>query len=139
MIMKKLFTLLFCTGMAGASFAQGNRDAAANVILHPKTVSYPAGSNCQEQINAINRTYDGQVASIRNNALLSAADRDLKIRQTEQARRYKIRQIQQSCGGTTPANGVKKAKSNNGNHYGWEKGKGNPHKGGGKGNGKGKD
>ena len=69
------------------------------------------------------------------------------IRQLEQERASKIRQINQNTGGvyTKKKNkdydddyGRGYGKSNNGKHLGWEKGKGNPHKNGGKpGKGKG--
>lgn len=136
--MKKLFTFLLCTGLASASFAQNGRDRATDDVLrgHGPAASYPAnGDNCQAQIDALNRTYDAQVASLRADGRLSEADRAYKIRQTEDARRYKINEVRRNCNGNTAPRGNKgKVKGNNGNHYGWEKGKGNPH-----GNGKGKD
>ncbi|RYY86669.1 MAG: hypothetical protein EOO15_13875 [Chitinophagaceae bacterium] len=144
--MKKLFTLLFCTGLVSAAFAQSDRERAADVILRgggATTASYPAGNSCQTQIDAINRNYDAQVAAVRNNSAYSTADQDYKIRQINVARRSKINEVRRSCGTHTTGSENRKyknkAKSNNGNHYGWEKGKGNPHGNGGKAKGKNKN
>ncbi|RYZ17401.1 MAG: hypothetical protein EOO16_24255 [Chitinophagaceae bacterium] len=146
--MKKLFTLLVCTGLASASFGQSDRDRAADVILrggnNSSTASYPTGgSNCQDQINAVNRNYDAQVAAMRSNGNYTASERDYKISQIEQARRTRLNEVRRSCGGTrsgthsrTYKGNKAKVKGNNGNHYGWEKGKGNPHRSGGKWKGK---
>ncbi|RYY38269.1 MAG: hypothetical protein EOO08_15285 [Chitinophagaceae bacterium] len=136
--MKKLLTLLFCTGLVSASFAQTDRERAADVILGGNrgatTTTYPSsGNSCQDQIDAVNRNYDAQVVAMRNNGAYSAADRETKIRQINNARRTKINEVRRSCGtngtaaDTRKHHGKRKVKSNNGNHYGWEKGKGNPH------------
>ena len=139
--MKKLFTLLLCTGLASAALAQSDRDRAADVILGGSrtTTSTSGSSNCQSRIDAINRNYDAQVAAMRRNGNYSAADRDYKISQIEQARRSRLDAVRRNCNGNysghahTRKSGKAKVKGNNGNHYGWEKGKGNPHRHGGKG------
>ncbi|RYY95299.1 MAG: hypothetical protein EOO11_16135 [Chitinophagaceae bacterium] len=165
--MKKLFSLLLCAGLFSSAFAQTDRERARDILLGKggststgtTTKSAPrdvvlggnsgtrrsTGNACQDQINAINRSYDNQVRAIQSNPLLSSADKSNKIRQTNEARRYKIAEVRRSC--DTGGDGrnyddrnyddrnyskKNKVKGNNGNHYGWEKGVGNPHRTGGK-------
>jgi hypothetical protein len=119
------------------------------------TGNYPTGtSGRQAQIDQVNREYDTKIQSVRNNPYLSQAEKDRTIAQLNRDRAARIRQI--NAGGNN--NGVyknnkkhhddgdeegddngngrgnerSKNKGNNGNHYGWEKGKGNPHKNGGR-------
>ena len=91
--------------------------------------SYPSGSR-EAQINQINREYDAKIRSIRNNPYLSQAEKDRAIRQLENDRRRKINAISGSY--AKNKNGKAYKKGNKGKHLGWEKGKGNPHKNGGK-------
>lgn len=101
--------------------------------------NYP-GSR-QAQVDQINRDYDRKIWSIRNNNRLSTDEKARMIRQLEQDRARRIRQINQSNSGDygkrkrSDDNDFRNksyGKSNNGKHLGWEKGKGNPHKHGGK-------
>lgn len=100
-----------------------------------------------QRINEINREYDAKVLSIRNNRTLSAAEKERAIRQLNADRARKIRAVNERYNKDRRYDDrrdrdhdddndrnykSKKNKSNNGNHYGWEKGKGNPHKNGGK-------
>ena len=100
---------------------------------------YPSTSTSREQrIYDINRTYDAKIASVRNNPTLSRAEKERIIRQLEADRRRRIDAVNGSYHGKDRRNDDdddhddykkhQKAKGNNGNHYGWEKGKGNPHK-----------
>ena len=97
-----------------------------------------------QRINEINREYDAKVRSIRNNRTLSAAEKERAIRKLNADRARKIKAINDRYNKDRRYDDrrdrddddrdykTKKNKSNNGNHYGWEKGKGNPHKNGGK-------
>jgi hypothetical protein len=158
--MKKLITLLFAAGAFIAAHAQTPRDEARRVILgqekgdnstsrngrdvilgggnetaYPN--NYPSGSR-QAEIDRVNRDYDAKIRSIRSNNRLSSEEKARMVRQLEQDRARKIRQINQSDGYGKKGkkydggNGKRYSKSNNGKHLGWEKGKGNPHKNGGK-------
>ncbi len=108
---------------------------------YPRT--YPNTTSRQADIDQVNREYDQKIWSIRNNNTLSADEKARMIRQLEQDRARRIRQINQSSGDDYGKKGKRYddddykgkgyGKNNNpGNRYGWEKGKGNPHKNGGK-------
>jgi hypothetical protein len=164
--MKKLITLLFATGAFVAVQAQTSKDEARRVILgqekgnnnstsrngrdvvlgggnettYPNSYpnNYPSGSR-QAEIDRVNREYDAKIWSIRNNNRLSSEEKARMIRQLEQDRSRRIRQISQSDGYGKKGKkyddddyGKRNGKSNNGKHLGWEKGKGNPHRNGGK-------
>jgi len=158
--MKKLITLLFAAGTFVAVHAQTSKDEARRVILgqekkgssstsrngkdvvlgggnettYPNSYpnNYPSGSR-QAEIDRVNREYDAKVWSIRNNNTLTPEEKSRMIRQLEQDRARKIRQINQSDGYGYGKKGKGYGKNNNpGKHLGWEKGKGNPHKNGGK-------
>ncbi|GAA4339998.1 hypothetical protein [Flaviaesturariibacter amylovorans] len=183
--MKKLFSLLLCATLFGSAFAQSDRERSRDVIFGkggststgstsrttPRDVilggngsNRSTGNSCQDQINALNRTYDNQVRTIQNNPLLSSAEKAKKIRETNEARRFKIAEARRACNADRRDDRrydrrdrddardddrnyakTRKVKGNNGNHYGWDKGKGNPHRNGGKpgkgnnGNGKNKN
>jgi hypothetical protein len=105
---------------------------------YPET--YPNGSSSRNvEINNINRDYDAKIYSIQNNRYLSAAEKERMIRQLEGDRARAIRNVNNRYGNNKGYKNYgdrdddykknKKNKGNNGNHYGWEKGKGNPHKG----------
>ena len=98
--------------------------------------NYPNGSS-EARIAQINREYDQKIYSIRNNPNLSAAEKERIIRQLEADRARRIKEINDSYN----KHYHKKKhedddhdhdKHDNGKHLGWEKGKGNPHKGKGK-------
>ena len=164
--MKKIITLLFAVGIFATAQAQTKRDEARRVILqgkkdpnstsqNPRDVilgggnnggnyptsypgNYPTGSR-EAQIDQVNREYDAKIQSIRNNPYLSQAEKDRQIRQLENARARRIRQINEQYNGNNDDDndrnykyGKKNGKHDNGKHLGWEKGKGNPHKNGGK-------
>jgi hypothetical protein len=165
--MKKLITLVVALGAFVAVQAQTSRDEARRVILgqekektstsrngrdvvlgggnettYPNSYpnNYPSGSR-QAEIDRVNRDYDAKIWSIRNNNTLSSEEKARMIRQLEQDRARRIRQINQSDGYGYGKKGKKyddddygkgNGKTNNGKHLGWEKGKGNPHKNGGK-------
>ncbi|MBO9683098.1 MAG: DUF1542 domain-containing protein [Flavisolibacter sp.] len=168
--MKKLITLLLATGAFVAVHAQTSKDEARRIILgqekggnnntnsrngrdvvlgggnektYPNSYpnNYPAGSR-QAEVDRVNREYDQKIWSIRNNNRLSSEEKTRIIRQLEQDRAKKIRQVNQSDRYGYGKKGKKYdddddygkryGKSNNGKHSGWEKGKGNPHKNGGK-------
>lgn len=165
--MKKVITLLIAVSSFAALHAQTSRDEARRVILgegkkqpqtstsqNPRDIilgggnngtnypnSYPnnyPNSSRQAQIDGVNREYDAKIQSIRNNPYLSQAEKERAIRQLENDRARRIREINNQYG-----NQNKKYKKHddddryegrhdNGKHLGWEKGKGNPHKNGGK-------
>ena len=113
----------------------------------------------QQEIDQVNRDYDAKIRSVKRSPM-SQAQKDKLVRQLEEERATKIHEINnryyegdKTSGNTgsngnggvvtggetgttagTGANGSKKSKTktNNGKHLGWEKGKGNPHKTGGK-------
>ncbi|HJW16219.1 MAG TPA: DUF1542 domain-containing protein [Flavisolibacter sp.] len=104
--------------------------------------NYPSGSS-QGQIDQVNREYDSKIQSIRNNPYLSQAEKDRAIRQLENDRARRIRAINGQNGNYSRKNGKRhydddndeqyEGRHDNGKHLGWEKGKGNPHRKGGKG------
>lgn len=125
------------------STSPGGRDVilgGGNKTTYPSSYpnKYPAGSR-QAEIDRVNREYDAKIWSIRNNNRLSSQEKTRMIRQLEQDRARRIRQINQSDSYGKKGKkydddsyGKHNGKSNNGKHLGWEKGKGNPHKNGGK-------
>ncbi len=161
--MKKILTLLLAVGCLITVNAQTSKEEARRVILgqpknspqtspsqnprdvilgggNPSTPStYPSGSR-EAQIEQVNREYDIKIQSIRNNPNLTQAEKDRAIRQLENDRARRIRQINGEYSNTNDDNyKTSKNKGNNGKHLGWEKGKGNPHKNGGKVKNKNKD
>jgi hypothetical protein len=159
--MKKIITLLMAVASFVAVQAQTSKEEARRVILgetkapnkgstsqNPRDVilgggttpndsrtypnRYPTSSR-QAEVDQVNREYDRKIQSVRNNRYLSQAEKDRAIRQLENDLNRKIREINGEYN-TTRKN--KKYKGNNGKHLGWEKGKGNPHKNGGKSKGK---
>lgn len=177
--MKKVITLLLMVSTVASANAQtssqeesrrvvlgtgGNdsrteRNSPIDVILgrdrrveDSRGTRYPNGTygTREQQIDQVNREYDRKIYSIRNNRELSAAEKERMIRQLENDRARRIREINNRYSGdrrddrryddNDDYKKDKRYKKDNGNHYGWEKGKGNPHrtgssKGHGKGNG----
>ena len=143
--MKKIITLFTAIAAFVAVHAQTSRDEARKVVLGQEKnkgtssqegrdiilgggnrndyPTYPGSypTSRQSQIDQVNREYDAKVWSIRNNRTLSQVEKDRMIRQLEEDRARRIRELNQS-------NGYGKKKGDNGKHLGWEKGKGNPHK-----------
>ena len=120
---------------------------------YPYPGNYPNSGSRQGRVDQVNRDYDAKIRSIRNNRQLSNAEKERIIRDLNNDRARVIRQINGRYENDRRYedrrdrrydndDDKKKYKSNNGNHYGWEKGKGNPHKSGyskRKGNGKNKN
>jgi hypothetical protein len=152
--MKKILTLLIALGAFGAIYAQTSRDEARKIILgqdknkngntsersrdiilgdgdnddNNSRRTYPNSyPNSNSSVDQINREYDNKIYSIRNNPNLSQAEKDRIIRQLENDRDKKIRQVSNN-GRDKNYNKNKKYKSNNGKHKGWSKGKGNKHR-----------
>ena len=96
---------------------------------------YPTvyGGSREQRIYEINREYDAKIYSIRQNHTLSRYEKERIIRQLETERRQRLAQLNNSYRDrrydNDDCNDNKKAKRNKGNHYGWSKGKGNPHHG----------
>jgi hypothetical protein len=117
------------TGDGRTVILGGDRD-----VYGENRTPYPTTSGTREQrIYEINRAYDAKIISIRNNRTLSPAEKERIIRQLEADRRRKINAVNGEYNGDNDGDDNrykknKKGKGNNGNHYGWEKGKGNPHK-----------
>ena len=156
--MKKLITLLIAASAIVSVQAQTSKDEARKVILgqekggsstsrtdrdiilgggnetnYPNSYpnSYPNDSR-QAQVDQVNREYDAKIRSIQNNRTLTQAEKDKMIRQLEQDRARRIRQLDRNDDYHYAKKKKDDEKSNNGKHLGWEKGKGNPHKNGGK-------
>jgi hypothetical protein len=165
--MKKIITLLLMFGAFATSHAQSRTiDKAKEVITkEPRNTTsnpndrkvygesdsrYPSNSTSrQAEINEVNRTYDAKIQAIKVNPLISASEKERRIRDLEYERAQRIREINNryysnSSTHSKNKNKNKAYKTNNGKHLGWEKGKGNPHRTGatvgdnGKGKGKNK-
>lgn len=166
--MKNILSLLLAVFAFATSFAQSRTTERAKEVItkQPRntgTTSYPndrrvgdetatryPGSGTREaEINEINRRYDAKIQAVRANPILSAEQRERKIRELEYERAQAIREVNNRYYGndnTYSKNKDKKGKgygkyNNPGKHLGWEKGKGNPHRTGGtavKGKGKNK-
>ena len=95
--------------------------------------TYPSGTSREREINQINRDYDRKVQSIRNNPHLSAREKERIIRDLNYERNERIREVNNDYRRYEDNNDYyskeKKQKKNNGKHLGWEKGRGNPHRG----------
>jgi len=100
---------------------------------------YPAttGSSRERRIYEINRAYDAKIYSIRQNRTLSRTEKERIIRQLETERRRELAQVnghnyyskdKRYTDDDDCTNG-KKYKKSKGNHYGLDKGNGNPHRG----------
>lgn len=104
---------------------------------YPESYPTTSGTARERQVYEINRAYDQKIYSIRNNSRLSRSEKERIIRQLERDRRYKIEQVNNRYYGNNERSYEnrdtykkdKRYKTNKGNHYGWERGKGNPHKG----------
>ncbi len=150
--MKKLFTLLvvasaFSTiaiaqnpaeesrrvilGKGGSSTSTDSREVILGRDGRTNETNYPAGTR-EQQVNQVNREYNSKIQSIRNNPTLTAAEKERMIRQLENDRQRKIRDINRRYNEINRDDrDYKKDKSyknNNGKKLGWEKGVGNPHR-----------
>lgn len=155
--MKKILTLLIAVGAFATLHAQsreetrrvilgGSKDNGSNggrerdVILgggnnggqYPTYPNGSYGSSRQSQIDQVNRDYDAKVYSIRNNPNLSYEEKDRMIRQLERDRQRRIDQINRQNNDSYGNYDDRQYRKDNGKHKGWYKGKGNPHRNGGK-------
>jgi hypothetical protein len=155
--MKKILTLLIAFGAFATLHAQsreetrrvilgGSKDNGSyggrerDVILGGgnnggQNPTYPNGSyggDRQYQIDQINREYDAKIYSIRNNPNLSYEEKQRMIRQLERDRQRRINDISRQYNDGYGNDNNRNYKKDNGKHKGWTKGKGNPHKNGGK-------
>jgi hypothetical protein len=157
--MKKIATLILFLGSVVAVQAQTSRDEARRVILgQPKdggqstsqtgrdvilggdngrntypTNNYPYGNN--SSADQVNRDYDAKINSIRNNPYLSNEEKQRAISQLERDRQKRLKAINGNYskkGRRNDNDDYNDDRKDNGKHLGWEKGKGNPHKGKGK-------
>jgi hypothetical protein len=174
--MKKMVTLLITAAAFSSSFAQSNdMEEAKRVVLgerkdsrttspsndprdvvlgsdgkrvyNHKNTRYPSGSTTRSRTEQINREYDAKIRSIRSNPNLSAAEKERIIRDLNNERARRLREVNGDNRRYEDGKRYedrkydrrdddyddkkfknKKSKGNNGNHYGWQKGKGNPHK-----------
>lgn len=183
--MKRLVTLLITAAAFSSSFAQSSEDMeeARRIILGERKddrtssptkdqkdvvygpndrrvydrrdTRYPSTSSSRSE--QINREYDTKIRSIRNNRNLSSAEKERIIRDLNNERARRLREVngdrryndrryddrrkyedkryedrrydrRDDDDDDDKKYKNKKSKGNNGNHYGWEKGKGNPHK-----------
>lgn len=120
------------TSKSGRDVILGGGNNTGNYPTYPN--SYPNGGSRDAQVDQINREYDQKIWSIRNNNQLSQAEKERIIRQLENDRARRIREVNNSYGRDRDYDDdddYRGSKSNNGKHKGWEKGVGNPHKNGG--------
>ena len=149
--MKKLIILSLILAGFNASFAQSPAIEKARGVItkQPKTNSesypdnrrlstdsYPAGSSREAEISEVNRQYEAKIQAVRANPLLSAEEKERRIKALEYERAQQIRQINNRYYGSNDYSkkpnkqqGKGYGKNNNpGKRLGWEKGKGNPHR-----------
>ena len=126
-----------------------DRDRDRDVVLgrddrrYDERNRYPSNTSRSSESTRIRREYDAKINSIRNNRHLSRSEKERAIRQLEADRDRKLRQLNERYSNdrryndrdyddrrysNNKHNKNKKGKGNNGNHYGWQKGKGNPHR-----------
>lgn len=155
--MKKILTLLIAVGAVATLHAQsreetrrvilggskdngtyggGNRDVIlgggnnnGQYPTYPNNGSY--GGSRQAQVDQVNREYDAKIYSIRNNPNLTYAEKERMIRQLERDRQRRIDQISRQNNRYDNYDD-RYERRDNGKHKGWYKGKGNPHRNGGK-------
>lgn len=130
---------------SGGDTRSGDRDVILGrdnrTVYEDNRTGYPSSSSSEAR--SINREYDAKIQSIRNNRYLSSAEKERAIRQLEADRARRLRNLEERYSNdrkryddrdddrrysSNNKNNNYKKKSNNGNHYGWQKGKGNPHK-----------
>lgn len=110
-----------------------NRTVYGGTERYPQR--YPTASR-EQRMYAINRDYEAKIYSIRTNRALSRSEKERIIRQLEADRRRQIAALHNDYydwnrrydDEDKEYRKSKKYKNNNGNHYGWERDNGNPHK-----------
>ena len=151
--MKKLITLIYIIGGFTSSFAQSRTiDRAKEVITKEPTNTsgsypdnrrvstdngYPNSTSREAEISEVNKRYDAKIQAVKVNPILSAEEKEKRIRDLEYERAQQIREINNRYYSNNSGYNKNKAKNkdyskkdNPGKHLGWEKGKGNPHQGG---------
>ncbi len=157
--MKQILTLLIFIATFASVQAQTPQEEARRVILGQKKTDdgknsrsgrdiilggdkrvydeqgsrYPNGTRDQ-QVDQVNREYDAKVQSIRNNPYLSSAEKERAIRQLNNDRTRRIKEINNRNEErryekrNDRDKDDKYERHDNGKHKGWEKGKGNQKK-----------
>jgi hypothetical protein len=143
--MKKITTLLLALFSIAMAQAQSSKEEARKIILgqpggnngspsssgkdiilgkrnrgsypDPRENS-PYGTR-ESQINQVNREYDAKIYSIRTNGTLSPSEKERMIRQLEEDRSRKIRDINKRCGKEKRKEDGER--HDHGKHKGWEK------------------
>lgn len=151
--MKKILTLLIAVSAFATLHAQ-SREENRRVILgegrdnngrndrdvvlgRGNNGQYPGtyGNDRQSQIDRVNREYDNKIYSIRNNQHLSNEEKERTIRQLERDRQRRINEIGRGYNDRNDRYDERNDRSvrkGNGNKRGWDIGRGNPHRNGGK-------
>jgi len=159
LIMKQILTLLIFIAAFASIQAQTPQEEARRVILGQKKTNnengspngrdiilggdrrvydergsrYPNGTR-EQSIDQVNREYDTKVQSIRNNSYLSSAEKERTIRQLNNDRARRIKEINGRNEGrryenrNDRDNDDRYERHDNGKHKGWKKGKGNQKK-----------
>lgn len=153
--MKKIITLFVAVLVLAGAQAQTSKEEARDVILgkrkdnpsqkDERTIPgnrentgeygsrYPSGSR-EAEIDRINREYDYKIQSIRNNNALNSEEKERIIRDLNNQRARKIKQVNNEYkrNDGDNDNDDRYEKHNKGKHKGWKKGNGhkkNKHKG----------
>ncbi len=156
--MKRILTLLIAVSAFATLHAQ-SREETRRVILGDRKDNsgrndrdvvlgrgdngrYPGGysGERQAQIDQINREYDNKIYSIRNNRHLSYEEKERMIRQLERDRQRRIAEVNRRYNDRNGeyddddryARNDRYERNGNGKKRGWEIGRGNPHRNGGK-------
>jgi len=157
--MKQILTLFICVTVFASVQAQTPQEEARRVILGQKKTNdgngsrngrdiilggdrrvedergsrYPSGTR-EQQIDQVNRQYDTKIQSIRNNPYLSSSEKERAIRQLNNDRARRIKQINGRNEDRRHENRGDRdnddsyERHDNGKHKGWKKGKGNQKK-----------
>ena len=148
--MKKLIILIVIIASTVTSFSQSRTIEKAKEVITKEptnnypdnrrvsTDNYPAAGSREAEINEINRRYDAKIQAVRVNPVLSAEEKERRIKDLEYERAQQVRQINNRYYSNNDRTKNKnkstgkayRKKDNPGKHLGWEKGKGNPHKNG---------
>jgi hypothetical protein len=158
--MKQILTLFICVAAFISVQAQTPQEEARRVILGQKKTDdrnsspngrdiilggdrrvdeergsrYPNGTR-EQQVDQVNREYDAKVQSIRNNPYLSSTEKERAIRQLNNDRTRRIKEINDRNNDrrryenrSERDNDDRYERHDNGKHKGWKKGKGNQKK-----------
>jgi hypothetical protein len=156
--MKQILTLFICVSVFGLVQAQTPHEEARRIIrgenrndrensandrniilggdrrVYDERESRYPNSTREQSVYQVNREYDAKVQSIRNDRYLSAAEKERAIRQLNNDRAKKIREINNRYEDRRYENGSHRdeddryQRSNNGKHKGWKKRKDNQKK-----------